>query len=96
MQRLPDAARSLGVPLAGVHHMEGHLFATSLDDADAEPPFTALLVSGDTDPNVVETAARNGCLVLRKPVEPMALRAGLSRLLEPAKLVAVTAGDARG
>jgi N6-L-threonylcarbamoyladenine synthase len=26
--------------------MEGHLFATSLDDANAEPPFTALLVSG--------------------------------------------------
>lgn len=64
------------------------------DGAGREIP--ALLVSGDTDPNVVETAARNGCLVLRKPVEPMALRAGLSRLLEPAKLVAVTAGDARG
>ncbi len=39
-------AATLGVPLVGVHHMEGHLFATSLDDADAEPPFTALLVSG--------------------------------------------------
>ena len=35
-----------GVPLVGVHHMEGHLFATSLDHADAVPPFTALLVSG--------------------------------------------------
>jgi N6-L-threonylcarbamoyladenine synthase len=35
-----------GVPLVGVHHMEGHLFATSLDDAQAVPPFTALLVSG--------------------------------------------------
>lgn len=39
-------AATLGVPLVGVHHMEGHLFATSLDDANAEPPFTALLVSG--------------------------------------------------
>jgi N6-L-threonylcarbamoyladenine synthase len=39
-------AATLGVPLVGVHHMEGHLFATSLDDATAEPPFTALLVSG--------------------------------------------------
>ncbi len=39
-------AATLGVPLVGVHHMEGHLFATSLDDAHAEPPFTALLVSG--------------------------------------------------
>lgn len=33
-------------PLLGVHHMEGHLFATSLDDPRAVPPFTALLVSG--------------------------------------------------
>ena len=37
---------ALGIPLVAVHHMEGHLFATSLDDATAEPPFTALLVSG--------------------------------------------------
>ncbi|HVZ79103.1 MAG TPA: tRNA (adenosine(37)-N6)-threonylcarbamoyltransferase complex transferase subunit TsaD [Gemmatimonadaceae bacterium] len=33
-------------PLVGVHHMEGHLFATSLEAPDAVPPFTALLVSG--------------------------------------------------
>ncbi|PHX96964.1 MAG: tRNA (adenosine(37)-N6)-threonylcarbamoyltransferase complex transferase subunit TsaD [Gemmatimonadetes bacterium] len=39
-------AASLGVPLIGVHHMEGHLFATALEDAGASPPFTALLVSG--------------------------------------------------
>jgi len=35
-----------GIPVVGVHHMEGHLFATSLEHADAVPPFTALLVSG--------------------------------------------------
>jgi N6-L-threonylcarbamoyladenine synthase len=35
-----------GVPVLGVHHMEGHLFATSLEHADAVPPFTALLISG--------------------------------------------------
>ncbi len=35
-----------GVPVIGVHHMEGHLFATALEQADAVPPFTALLVSG--------------------------------------------------
>ena len=35
-----------GVPLVGVHHMEGHLFATALEHPDAVPPFTALLVSG--------------------------------------------------
>jgi N6-L-threonylcarbamoyladenine synthase len=35
-----------GIPLIGVHHMEGHLFATALEHRDAVPPFTALLVSG--------------------------------------------------
>jgi len=35
-----------GVPLLGVHHMEGHLYAASLEDPDAVPPFVALLVSG--------------------------------------------------
>ncbi len=39
-------ALGAGKPVLGVHHMEGHLFATSLEDADAVPPFTALLVSG--------------------------------------------------
>ncbi|HVZ49269.1 MAG TPA: tRNA (adenosine(37)-N6)-threonylcarbamoyltransferase complex transferase subunit TsaD [Gemmatimonadaceae bacterium] len=39
-------AAAAGVPLIGVHHMEGHLFATELEDAAAAPPFTALLVSG--------------------------------------------------
>jgi N6-L-threonylcarbamoyladenine synthase len=35
-----------GLPVLGVHHMEGHLFATSIDHPEAVPPFTALLVSG--------------------------------------------------
>jgi len=35
-----------GIPCLGVHHMEGHLFGTALEHADALPPFTALLVSG--------------------------------------------------
>ena len=39
-------AESLGMPVIGVHHMEGHLFATALEHPDATPPFTALLVSG--------------------------------------------------
>jgi N6-L-threonylcarbamoyladenine synthase len=34
------------IPAVGVHHMEGHLFATALEHRDAVPPFTALLVSG--------------------------------------------------
>jgi tRNA N6-adenosine threonylcarbamoyltransferase len=39
-------AHGVGAALVGVHHMEGHLFATSLEHPDAVPPFTALLVSG--------------------------------------------------
>jgi N6-L-threonylcarbamoyladenine synthase len=39
-------AFSRGIPLLGVHHMEGHLFAAALEHKDAVPPFTALLVSG--------------------------------------------------
>ncbi|HEX6315244.1 MAG TPA: tRNA (adenosine(37)-N6)-threonylcarbamoyltransferase complex transferase subunit TsaD [Gemmatimonadaceae bacterium] len=35
-----------GKPVIGVHHMEGHLFAQSLEFPDAVPPFTGLLVSG--------------------------------------------------
>lgn len=37
---------SLGIPLVPVHHMEAHLFAPSLEDPEAVPPFVALLVSG--------------------------------------------------
>ncbi len=39
-------AYALSVPVVAVHHMEGHLFAASLEDPEAVPPFTALLVSG--------------------------------------------------
>ena len=35
-----------GKRVLGVHHMEGHLFAQSLEHPNAVPPFTALLVSG--------------------------------------------------
>src|SRR5688500_17855719 len=35
-----------GLPVLGVHHMEGHLFAPSLEHPAALPPFVALLVSG--------------------------------------------------
>ena len=40
------AAWALGKPVVGVHHMEGHLFATELEQPLATPPFVALLVSG--------------------------------------------------
>ncbi len=39
-------AFQLGLPLIGVHHLEGHLFAPTLELPDLEPPFVALLVSG--------------------------------------------------
>lgn len=39
-------AFSRGLPLVGIHHMEGHIFATALEHREAVPPFTALLVSG--------------------------------------------------
>ncbi|HEY4099392.1 MAG TPA: tRNA (adenosine(37)-N6)-threonylcarbamoyltransferase complex transferase subunit TsaD [Gemmatimonadales bacterium] len=34
------------LPIIGVHHLEGHLFAPTLERDDVRPPFTALLVSG--------------------------------------------------
>jgi N6-L-threonylcarbamoyladenine synthase len=34
------------LPFIGVHHMEGHLFAPTLEHPDLAPPFVALLVSG--------------------------------------------------
>lgn len=39
-------AFSHDIPLLGIHHMEGHLFAAAIEHRDAVPPFTALLVSG--------------------------------------------------
>jgi N6-L-threonylcarbamoyladenine synthase len=39
-------AYSRDIPLLGIHHMEGHLFAAALEHRNAVPPFTALLVSG--------------------------------------------------
>lgn len=34
-------------PLVGVNHMEGHIFANFLSHTELEPPFLALVVSGD-------------------------------------------------
>ena len=36
----------LDKPFVGVHHLEGHLFAPTLEDPSLAPPFVALLVSG--------------------------------------------------
>ncbi len=37
---------ALGIPVLGVHHMEGHLLAPMLEDSPPAFPFVALLVSG--------------------------------------------------
>ncbi len=39
-------ALATGTPVVGVHHLEGHLFGTELEDAAATPPFVGLIVSG--------------------------------------------------
>ncbi len=39
-------AAGCGLRLIGVHHLEGHLFAPTLEDPDLAPPFVALIVSG--------------------------------------------------
>ena len=39
-------AFATGLPLIGVHHLEGHMAAAWLADATLEPPFLALVVSG--------------------------------------------------
>lgn len=39
-------AWSQGIPLIGVNHLEGHIFAATLEDPALAPPFVALLVSG--------------------------------------------------
>ena len=48
--------------LIGVHHLEGHLFAPTLEDPDLSPPFTALVVSGGH--TLLLDVPRWGCYVL--------------------------------
>lgn len=35
-----------GIPLVGVHHIEGHISANYIEHAELEPPFLCLIVSG--------------------------------------------------
>lgn len=39
-------AMATGLPLVGVNHLEGHIYAARLIDPDVRPPLVALLVSG--------------------------------------------------
>ena len=46
LQTAKGMARALGVPLVGVHHIEGHLMAAAIDPAAPAPPFIGLVASG--------------------------------------------------
>ncbi len=35
-----------GIPLVGVHHIEGHISANYIENKELEPPFVCLVVSG--------------------------------------------------
>ena len=37
---------STGIPLVGVHHIEGHISANYIENKDLEPPYACLVVSG--------------------------------------------------
>jgi N6-L-threonylcarbamoyladenine synthase len=39
-------AYRLGIPLVGVHHLDGHLAAAELCDPDLRPPYVGLVISG--------------------------------------------------
>ncbi len=39
-------ALSLDIPLAGINHLEGHIWANTLHDPELEPPFVILIASG--------------------------------------------------
>ena len=48
-----------GLPLVGVHHIEGHLFSAFVDRDDLEPPALALVASGGhTDLILIESLGR--------------------------------------
>jgi N6-L-threonylcarbamoyladenine synthase len=48
-------ALSLGVPLIGINHLEGHIFSALADFPTLEPPFLSLLVSGGHTALVIVT-----------------------------------------
>ncbi|MBU2702918.1 N6-L-threonylcarbamoyladenine synthase [Sporomusaceae bacterium BoRhaA] len=51
------------LPLVGVHHLEGHIFANLLTHPDLEPPFLALVVSGGHT-SLVKVASYNEFLLI--------------------------------
>jgi N6-L-threonylcarbamoyladenine synthase len=57
-------ALGTGLPLIGVHHLEGHLAAAALEDPAPEPPYIALLVSGGHTSLLRVDEEGGGCAVL--------------------------------
>ncbi|NTV90710.1 MAG: tRNA (adenosine(37)-N6)-threonylcarbamoyltransferase complex transferase subunit TsaD, partial [Clostridiales bacterium] len=51
-------AYSIGKPLVGVHHIEGHISANYLEHAGLEPPFVCLVASGGHS-HIVNVASYN-------------------------------------
>jgi CheY-like chemotaxis protein len=49
----------------------------------------AFLISGDTTPETLREAKANGCHLLHKPVDPMALRAMFSQAIKPPQTAAM-------
>ncbi|MCL1982982.1 MAG: tRNA (adenosine(37)-N6)-threonylcarbamoyltransferase complex transferase subunit TsaD [Clostridiales bacterium] len=54
-----------GVPLLGIHHIQGHICANYIAHKDLEPPFTALVISGGHT-SIVDVTGYNECMVLGK------------------------------
>lgn len=48
---------SVGIPLIGINHIEGHIFANFLEYPDFKPPFVCLVVSGGHS-NLIHVANR--------------------------------------
>jgi N6-L-threonylcarbamoyladenine synthase len=57
------AAVALGLPVVGVSHMAGHVYSAWLSDAELEPPYLALVVSGGHS-DVVELREHGSALRL--------------------------------
>jgi N6-L-threonylcarbamoyladenine synthase len=64
-------ARALGIPVLGVHHMEGHLLAPMLETSPPAFPFVALLVSGGHT-QLVEVQGLGGYRLLGESVDDAA------------------------
>lgn len=52
-----------GIPLVGVHHLQGHISANYIEHPELEPPFLALIVSGGHT-NLVDVSGYNEMKVI--------------------------------